>query len=349
MALPAGVVTNTPTNYFAIGQQSAKDVDATVFYFLKHLSGTGFDTTVDVSSERVGGSGREVGLRYRTKVTADGTFIAYAQPDFAGRVLTLALGQDSVVSGPSVAGGSLGFYSTHSIFSGQSQLPYATVEQAWADEVERTGNCLISSVKLEGEAGKPVKITAMFVTGGTPHSLAGAQNPVREANFPFMVPGGSVAITQDGNPLVAGFASSLQVTKWSVEIQNKLDDAIQTVALNREDVTWLTADYAIDGTFKYINNAFWQQVTYGGGSVVPTGLLANGAFTFYTAEAAPDLSSLTLFAPFVEMSNLKVNRLDPDGMTAYIDFTGATRGIGSTALQCTVVSAASQTYLSSTT
>lgn len=347
-SLPQGRVTNDPSNYLAIGMQSAKDVDATTFYFLKHLDGSGFDVTVDTSSERIGGSGREVGLRYRTKVTADGQYVAYAQPDFAGRVLTAALGQDTVTAGPSQGSGNA-YYSTHAINSGASQLPYQTVEQAWADEVERTTNCLISSAKIEGEAGRPVKITAQFVTGGTPHTGISAQVPVREGGFPLMVPGGSVAIIASAPAGLpgGGGASSLQVTKWSVEAKNTLDDAIQTVALNREDVLWLGADYDIDGTFKYINSGFWNQVVYGGGSQVPTGLLTNGQFIFYTST--PSSTSLQILAPFVEFPTLKVNRLDPDGKTMYIDFSGSTRGIGTQSLQCTVVSPASQSYLLSTT
>lgn len=339
-----GRVTNDPSNYLAIGLQPAKDTDATTFYFLKHLDGSGFDVKVDESSERVGGSGREIGLRYRTKVTADGQYIAYAQSDFAGRVLYAALGSDAVTAGPSNP--SLALYN-HQINSGASLLPYQTLEQGWADQVERTTNCVVSDLKLEGEAGKPVKLTAQFISGGTPHTQAVALTPARESNEVLMVPGASVAITASGG-LSAGLgASSLQVTKWSVEIKNQTDDAIQTVALNREDVLWLNADYDLDGTFKYINKDFWNAVQYGGGSQVPTGLLTSGAFTFYTA--GPSGTSLKVYAPFVEFTALKVNRLDPDGKTMYIDYMAATRNIGSQALQCMVVSPTAGAYSSSST
>lgn len=355
--LPQGRVTNDPTNYLAIGLQSGKDVDATNFYFLKHLDGSGFDVAVNFSSERVGGSGREIGLRYRTKVTADGQYVAYAQPDFAGRVLTAALWQDTVVAGPSQGVGNP-YYSTHSIFSGASTPLYQTVDQNWADETERTANCVISDLKLEGEAGKPVKITAQFVSGGTPHVLATQLTPAREGTFPFMVAGGSVAILAAGSSFGGGAAngqgggyglgaSSLQVTKWALEIKNQVDDAIQTNALNREDVLVLNQDYDFTGTFKYINSAFWNEVNYAGGSTVPTGLPENGQFFFYTST--PSQQSLSLFAPFIEFTSVKVNRLDPDGKTIYLDYAASTRNIGTSSLQCTVVSGASTSYALSTT
>jgi hypothetical protein len=345
MALPQGRVTNDPSNYLAIGLQPSKDVDATTFYFLKHLDGSGFDTTSDVSSERVGGSGREVGLRYRTKVTADGQYVAYGQTDFLGRVLYAALGGADNPVQASVSPG-LALW-THQINSGASQLPYQTVEQGWADEIERTGNCLVSDLKLDIEAGKPVQVTAQFVSGGTPHTQAPGLTPTRESNELMMMPGASVAITATGALTSGVGASSLQVTKASVEIKNALDDAIQTTALNREDVLWLTADYDVDLTFKYINKSFWEAVEYGGGSQVPTGLLTNGQFNFFTQ--GPSGTSLRLLAPFIEFTALKVNRLDPDGKTVFVDATASSRNIGSQSLQATVVSPTSGAYSNSAT
>jgi hypothetical protein len=348
MAAP-GRVTNDPSNYFAFGLQSAKDVDATNFYYLKQLDGTGFDVDVSVSSERVGGVGREIGLRYRTKVTADGTFVQYAQPDFLGRVLYGALGTDTVTPGPSNA--ALQLYN-HSIVSGASLLPYYMCEQNWADETERTGNCMFSDVKLDGEAGKPVKVTVQFVSGGTPHVNATQLVPVREGGQPIMIPGGSVAFIANGSAYGAGGgygagASSTQITKWSADIKNSLDDSIQTNALNREDVLWLTADYDVDFTAKYINSALWNVVNYGGGSTVPTGFMESGQFFFNSST--PSGLGVTLLAPFVEVSSIKVNRLDPDGKTMYLDIVASTRNVGSTAIAATVVSTSSGAYSSPAT
>lgn len=346
--LPQGRVTNDPSNYIAIALQSAKDTDGTTFYFLKHLDGSGFDVSTDYSSERLGGAGREVALRYRTKVTADGQVAAYADPDFIGRILYGVLGTDTVTQASLGVGASL---YNHVIVSGQSVLPYYTVEQAWADETERTTNCLWSDVKLEGNAGKPVMVTAQFISGGTPHTQGTTLSPTRESNpVPFMIPGGSVAITATGGLSSGVGATSLQVSKWSIDIKNTLDDGIQTVALNREDVTWLNLDIDIDGTFKYTNKTFWEAVQYGGASQVPTGALTSGAFTFFTQlPSTPSLGGLKLFAPYVEFTALKVNRLDPDGKTMWIDYTASTKNIGTQSLQTTVTNLTSTAYSSTST
>jgi hypothetical protein len=339
-----GRVTNDPTNYFAFGLQSAKDVAATNFYYLKQLDGTGFDVTVNLSSERVGGVGREIGLRYRTKVTADGSFIQYAQPDFLGRVLYGALGTDTVTAGPSNA--AMQLYN-HSIVSGASLLPYYECEQNWADETERTGNCMFSDVKLEGEAGKPVKVTVQFISGGTPHFNSTQLVPVREGGNPIMIPGGSAAMIVNGSAYGGGGgygagASSTQLSKWAVDVKNALDDSIQTNSLNREDVLWLTADYTVDGTLKYINNVLWNNLQYGAASTVPTGILSNGQF--YFSSSTPSGAGVTLVTPFLEFSAVKLNRLDPDGKTMWLDFTAETRNIGSTAVVATVVSTSAGAY-----
>ena len=351
MSLPQGHVTNDPTNYLAIGMQSAKDVDATNFYFLKQLDGSGFDVNVDIASERVGGSGREIGLRYRKKVTGDGQYVAYAQPDFLGRVLTAALWQDTVVAGPSQGVGNP-YYSTHSIFSGASVPLYQTIEQNWADATERTGNCIISDLKLEGAAGMPVKVSAQFVSGGTSHTQGTPLTAAREAAFPLMSYGGSVGFVLGGTSFGAGGgygigASSLQLTKWSLDVKNAVDDSIQTIALNREDVLVLTQDFEVSGTIKYIDRSIWYTNWYGQGSQVPTGFLEPAQFFFYTPN--PSAMSATIFMPFIEITSLKVNRLDPDGKTMYYDFVAASRNIGTSSLQGTVVSGASTSYALSTT
>jgi hypothetical protein len=51
----------------------------------------------------------------------------------------------------------------------------------------------------------------------------------------------------------------------------------------------------------------------------------------------------------VEFTSVKVNRLDPDGKTMYVDFVASTRGIGTQSLQSTVISGASTAYTLSTT
>lgn len=335
----AGRSTAEPQGYFALGVQGAKDQDAGTFYFFKHLDGTGFDTSHEVSSEREGGAGREISLNYKTIVHADGQVAAYARPDAAARLLTWALGMDT----PSViiASTANGPLVRHTIVPG-TQLPYLTADQGYADEVERTTNCLISSLSIEGEAGRPVKFTAQFVSGGTPHVATTFLAPVREAGGPLMYPGASAWMT-------AGGASSIELTKYRVEIRNGIDDGIQTTGLAREDIIWLTAEFSVDGTLKYENNDVWDAINYGGGTQVPVAL-ATGTFQFFTPHISSGGSQNMLIGmPLVEYTAVRVNRLDPDGKTMYLDFTGMTTKGATNSIFGQIVTAATSAYTATAT
>src|SRR3954471_23192884 len=91
----AGRSTNEPTNSFACGFQADQTTEATTFNFLRHLDGTGADIDEQIESVREGGDGQEVGLRYKTAVTFDGSMVANARPEISARLWAAALGFDS--------------------------------------------------------------------------------------------------------------------------------------------------------------------------------------------------------------------------------------------------------------
>ena len=329
MALP-GRSTADVNNYLAFGVQKEKDTEATTFYFTKHLSGSGYDTESTTSNERIGGGGKEIALVYKTKVTGDGSIVTYAWPDGFARLLSNALGQDTASQVMAPASGASAGLTNHQIVANPSgTLPYLTVVQNWADERESVTNALISDLKIDGEAGKPVKVTAAFVSGGTPNVHVASQVVAREAGDPLMVPGASAVFTWAGGGASGGTTS--QITKYTLDIKNGLDTAIQTLSLFREDVVFNTIDNNLDLTVKYVNNAAWNEVKYGGGTQVPI-KVPTGAFTFFTAQQSSGGSlSAELKLPFVTIGNAKVNRLDPDGKTMYIDFTTFTTTNAATA------------------
>jgi hypothetical protein len=346
MGLP-GRVTNDPSNYFALGVQGAKDQEAGTFYFFKHLNGSGFDTTQEVSREREGGGGKEIALGYKTMVKPDGQVVAYARPDAAGRLLTYALGADTPSFIATVAAGV--FLVNHLIQSGvNASLPYLTADQAWADMVERSTNNIVTDLSIEGEAGRPLKLTAQFISGGSVHVATVALTPARETSAPLMYPGASVSLAVTGGA-DAG-ATSIEMTKFKIDIKNGVDDTIQTTGLNREDVIWETADYTLDGTLKYTDKAIWSEVYYGGGvgSQVQVGI-ATASFNFYTLLGQGASNSLQMNMPLLQVSALKVNRLDPDGKTMFLDFTAGTIKGASPSLFANVVTGATASYTGTAT
>lgn len=335
--------------YIAWAVQSAKNVEGTTFYFAKHLNGSGYDVENETSNERVGGSGKQIGLVYKTAIKADGAIMTYGWIDGFARLITAALGQDVATRRAATGASQLTEHLVTPTTGGT--LPYLTVDQNWADETERVTNCLLSDLKIEGEAGKPVKLSAQFISGGTPYVRNAAISPiVRESGPPLMIPGASALWTTfstEGGEA----AETAEITKWSLEVKNTLDDAIRTLSLFREDVVWNTVDFNFDCTIKYVNRVAWNQIHYGGGTQVPVAV-PTGTFQFFSY--GPELGGTSLRAgltmPNLLIGNSKVNRLDPDGKTMYMDFTAF--GVGGQAtysMFAQLFTGATQSYLEPST
>lgn len=341
--MPGGIgrATNDPTNYFAVGVQGTRDQDAGTFYFFKHLTGTGIDVAFTEQSEREGGGGREIALRYKTMVKADGQVVCNARPDALGRLLTYALGADTA----SVIATTPTLRVNHLIQSGvNATLPYLTVDQNWADITERTDNCVVTTLKLDFQAGHPLKVTAGLISGGSPHVATTTLTPAREAALPLNYAGASIWLQISGGSTIA---TTVEVTKGAVEIKNQFDEAIQTTGLNRQDVVWENTDYNADLTIKYVNAELWKQQNYQGGSQVAFSL-ATASLGLFAPEPGGE-QSVALGMPMLHVSGMKVNRLDPDGKTMYYDLTLASIRTATNSLYANVVSGATGVYTATTT
>lgn len=312
----AGRPTNEPNNYFAFGFQADKDTEATTFTFLRHLDGTGADFEEEVESVREGGDGQEVGLRYKTAINWDGSFVQNYRPEAGHRSAVAALGADevSVPSGDFAAAS--GAANVHTALPTVT-VPPLTVEQRWADVVERGVNVRTTSLTIEWEQGRPFKLTNEFLTGGTVsrRAVASAQTPVRETGQPFFYPGASTTLTG---------ASGAKMTKAQIVLNRNLDGDIRTNALNREDVVALNRDATLEGTLKYEDAELYDKVHYLGGSQVPVDL-ATGALTIHSRfGAGADIRFAEIGMGQFHFTQARVNKLEPDGQTMYIDFTAET-------------------------
>lgn len=345
MSLP-GHSTSEITNYFAWAVQKGKDEAGSTFYFSKHLNGSGFESESTTSNERIGGSGKEIGLVYKTTVKADGSLMTYAWPDGLGRILTTALGNDAASQLIAATKGASQGLHYHLITPNSATLPYITFKQQWAEEVEQVTNGIWSEVKLDGEHEKPLKVAGQFITGGTPQVLTGAgasATITRESGEPFMIPGASAFWSWSAST-GGGEGTSNQITKWSLGIKNGLDDAIRTLSLFREDVVWNTVDFNLDGTIKYVNTEAWNAIHYGGGTQVPI-TVPTGAFGFYSPQVSQGGSvSVYINMPYLIIGNAKVNKLDPDGKTMYMDFTAFTQTGATNSVWAGLITGATEVY-----
>lgn len=301
-----GRATNEPSNYIAFGVQSAVNVEATTFFFSKHLDGSGTEIDEDVTTEREGGDGQEAGLRYKTAVKADGQVVENARPGALGRYAAWTLGVDavSIIASP---------LTLHKIVPAAT-VPYLTKDERWGDVVERTTNNVFTSLELEAEAGGIWKVTANYISGGSAYErpVASTLTPSRDTSKPFFFPAGTYII--EG-------AANTKVTKVKIGANRNVDDDIFTTGLNREDVVPLNQDYDVDFTVKYEDRTIYRKVKYNSGSQVSVPFLATGAYSQYLVVGS---QSLNLGMPLLEYVGAKVNKLDPDGKTMYLDVSAMT-------------------------
>ncbi len=313
-----GWSSNRPTDYFAVGVQSAKDTEATTFRFPKHLTGSGFENVPDVASEREGGGGQEVGLSYRKMIKADGNLVANlrgAAPAYA--LLDGALGHTATVLDCTTEADTASPALQKFRMAPAPTLPYLTVEQRYSDQVERVSNAKVNQLEIDGGAGLPLKITAAFAGAGTVYQrdIASALTTAYDTTDPIYFPRGSYVIT-------GLTASGAKLTKFKTTIMRHLDEAVQTTELYRDDLVELISDYNFDCTLKYEDRALYQGVVYGGGSTVPIPL-ASLNFAAYCQNGQVNTAT-TFRAIKIGHNNLmaisaKVNKLEPDGKTVYID------------------------------
>ncbi len=310
-------VTNFPSDYFAIGKQTAKDTEASTFSFFRHKDGTGMDVEPDVQSEREAGDGQEVGLRYKSLLKADGGISGNVRPQFAAQMFAGALGNTATVGLPADFAEAPSGCQLHR-FTPAATIPWFTVDQRFADEVERVTNVKITTLDLEGEAGRPARLTAELISAGTAYQrdVASVLTVARESADVIFFPRGSYTITG---------ASGAHLTKFKLSVKRSLDDGVQTTELWRDDLPELNQDFDLDGTLKYVDRTLHQRAIYGGGSQVAV-RLGTGTFDAVMTNTLSGTVArrLRVCAPIIEFLGSKVNKLDPDGKTVYLDFVAAT-------------------------
>ena len=339
--------TNNPSDYFAFARQlSGKDSDTQPTYFTRHKDGTSIEVEPDIQSEREGGDGQEEGLRYRSLLKADGTINVNARPQIAAHLFAGALG--AIATTVNADGSSIPLGCQKIVFVPAATQPYYTVEQRFSDTVERTTNVKFGSVEIDGEAGRPLSLSAQFMSAGTAYyrDKASALNPAREVDSPIFYPRASALIYQGSTS--SQIASGALLTKIKVSVKRGLDDGVQTTDLWRDDLVELAQDYDIDGTLKFVDSKLYQSVHYGGGSQIPVALSTGSIdLSFGNGLSGTQARTMRLLAPYGQFVGAKVNKLDPDGKTVYIDFVFSTIRTGSYPLQAEVVvpSGAATQYL----
>lgn len=305
--------TNEPSNYFAFGKQSAKGTEASTFHFLKHLDGSAMELEEDITSEREGGDGQEVGLRYKTSITMDGEFNAYSRPEVAAKLWAYTLGAASVYSPIGLATVASGVTQQH-VAVPNATMPYLTVEQYFADQIERVSDAMVKGLTIEGSHDKPLSIKGDFVGGGTPYrrDVASVLTATRETADPWMFVRGSYVLDGSGNT---------KLTKFKMDVKRNVDDGIYTTELFRTDVIPLNFDVDLEFTLLYEDKTLYDKIKYGSGSMTLPNL-ATGSFQVHQLiGSGTNYREMSIWVNNIQYTGARVNKLDSDGKTMYLDVT----------------------------
>ncbi len=312
---------NDAGDYIALAPQAAvgaAPASTAAYVFAKWIDGTtGVDHDRAVTFEREGGDGQDNGLAYVEHHVANTQLAAYARPEVSARWLGWALGAGTVA-------GSAGVGYVHTLTPAiQARLLTAEVAAPAQSIIEQLIDSKIGELTIEGEHGKPIKLTAKVTGGDSPRKLnaASARVVTVETGEPFYFNLGSIAFGVEG-PQVA----EDEVTKFSLTWSREQDDSVYGVGYGRKAITDLNRTVSLEMTHRYTSATMHAGIMYQGGmtgSIIdPT--VATGVFdaVFSNGLTGASARSLRLVVPNVAWRPLTRNTFEPDGKTVYEDLAG---------------------------
>lgn len=308
-------VSNDVNSYIAFGSQSAQGTESSTYTFAKYLDGAGLEHARTVTSEREGGTGQDLVLAYTEHHVGGAQVPVYARPEITARILAYALGQGTRTSTAST------HPYTHELYP-VDQARMLTYEQfsPGAELGERMLDSKITEVSIEGEHGKPVKVTANIVGGDSPQNrdAGSARTITLESDDPFYFNTASHQVAVGG-----AYQADDGITKWKVTFSRGVDDAVFGAGYGRKAIPEQNREVAVELTRRYTNATVHRQIAYGGGSYVsPT--VATGAFKVFmtNGNTGSALRSFELEVPLMVMEVAKRNGFEVDGQTVYEDLVG---------------------------
>lgn len=250
--------------YVGLAKQSAKGSGIVPSVFVRFLEGAAFEPNMAIEAYPEGGGGPYDIDTQKSLQTLDPSFSLYARPSIAAKLLAYALGADSIA-------GTAAPY-THTITPVATRvLPWLSIERALKTDliVERSVDCLLNELVLEGEAGKKLKITASFLSL-TQALPATGSSETYDTETPFRF--------TDGTFTLFGGAFT-RISKFKLSVRNNIDGGIQTVNLYREDMQALKLDVDLDFDIVFDSaDTNYKTIFYGGGTA-PVVDVATGAAT----------------------------------------------------------------------
>jgi len=243
---------STHDGYLGVGKQASKGTAVSPEVYIRYRDKS-INPEFDAEFYHEGGYGRDVGYATKTLHKHDGSFSFLARPKQVGKLLHAALGADAV-SGTATP-------YIHTITPNDT-IPWLTFETGEVKSsdliIEKIKDCKVNSIRISGEAGKPVLATVDFL-GIEATKEASASSPSYESNDPFRFYEGTFTVDS---------SATTYITKFDITISNGVAGDIQTVEVHRDDMVALAREITVEFVLKLTDADLYTDIMYGGGSAV---------------------------------------------------------------------------------
>lgn len=288
MATSAGVF------YFGFKKQAAKGTAVVPDTFVRWLDGSTLEPELKVEEIAEGDGGRDMSLVYKSGQWWKGKLVFHPRPVEVGHILQgiMGVGSDTLTG--------VGPY-THTM-TGKDANPYFTIEMGTTDSVliaaggapiNRVQDCVFTSVDIEGEANKPLKVTAEFI-GRIAVRQAAALTVTLEAGLPLLFVNGAY--------LINAVNESVNMSKFKLTMNNNVDSDTFTNSITPLDLLWTQRKLSFETELIFQNDSYFRQMFYGtAAGTTDSAVLFNGAvdLTCYQGGDTADPDKLQVQVPKV--------------------------------------------------
>lgn len=292
--------------YLGLAKQAAFNTPLAPTVFPRWLDGSGVEPDARFEELPEGDGSQDMSLIFKSKQLWKPKVVFYPRAVEVGHILLAALG-----SGADTVSGAADPY-THTMTI-QDAPVYYTVELGMTDPavtnpnklIVRVQDCIVTQLDIEGEANRPLKVTAEYVGRKATLQSTPATVTLEAADCLRFVNG---VFTIDGTDL------SARITKFKITMNRGVDDDIMTNEITPKDFIWGSRKITIDFELLYNSNDFFRKVYFGGASGTtdsPTEGTGSINFTFYEGGVTTSNRSLQVSIPKVFYTGKPVSpRLD---------------------------------------
>ena len=315
-------VSNDGNDYIALAFDDGQGAptDTADYTFVKWIDGsTGVEHDRVETAEREGGDGQDMALAYVEHHTGRQTIVTYARPEITHRLLAAALGAATITA-------SLGY--THDIWPVNApRLVTAETAAPGQSIIEQMNGGVISEIVIEAEHGKPLKLTAQYVGGGSPEarSVASARTVSLESDAPFYFNTGS-----HSRAIAGDLEQDCEITRWTCTFTRALDEDVFGCGYGRRALPALNRNVNVEVTRRYTNATQHNAILYGAGASTVRTTVATGAFRSVLSNGQSGTLARTfqLDIPLMHLSPISRNVFEVDGQTVYEDVAGVALNAG---------------------